>query len=221
MADRLGEVVDGANIRIRFLKGLANLQVWARVENLIYLLSKTFEAMEAVASYHEKSLRRDKSIHSNVAHTVATATDTEKRSRDLGDTVRLKDDSLHRVILVLKRELTIQKQQIARMQLNELCQSKPDRPCFHCGSPDHFKRSCPDWLAKRGVISQVTMTDLFEMDLGAMDEVACVEEAIQHLQSFIADTEFTPNVARQVTFIDLGEQEGVEFLSQAMSGVVL
>lgn len=65
--------------------------------------------MEVVVLYYEKFLRRDKFIYSNVVYIVVTVTDTEKRSRDLGDTVRLKDDSLYRVILVLKRELIIQK----------------------------------------------------------------------------------------------------------------
>lgn len=206
---------------MRFLKGLANPQVRAKVENLTYLLPATFNAVEAAASHHEKHLRREKLARSTTTHIAGTTTEPEKILSDIGETVKPKGDSLQRIILDLKREPAVQKQQIARMQLDNLRQTKPERPCLHCGATDHFKRNCPDLLAKRGVVSQATMTELFEMDLATVDEVACVEEAIQRLQAFIADTEFTPNMARQVTLVDLGEQEGLEFLSRAMAGVTL
>lgn len=53
------------------------------------------------------------------------------------------------------------------------------------------------------------------------DETVTVKEAIQRLQAFITDTTFTPTVARQVALINIDEQEGLAFLSEAMSGCVV
>lgn len=226
MADRLGVSDDGENIRMRFLKGLSNAQVRAKVENLTYLLAPTFAAAEAAVAHHEKTLRREKPQRGSVSNPSTSTTSTSETDRkvsapEANESIRLKEESFHKIVLDLKRELAVQKQQIAIMQMDRLRQTKPDRPCFHCGSPDHFKRSCPDWLAQRGAVSQATMTDLFEMDLATIDEVVTVEEAIQRLQAYITDTEFTPSVARQVALIDVGEQEGLAFLSEAMSGCLI
>lgn len=65
------------------------------------------------------------------------------------------------------------------------------------------------------------MTELFDMDLATVDEVDSVEEAIMRLQAFIVETEFTPSLARQVALIDLGEEDGIDFLSKAMTGSVI
>lgn len=65
------------------------------------------------------------------------------------------------------------------------------------------------------------MTELFDMDLATVDEVDSVEEAIVRLQAFIVETEFTPSLAQQVALIELGEEDGVEFLSNAMNESVV
>lgn len=152
MADRLGVPIDSANIRMRFLKGLLNSQVKARVENLSYLLAPTFEDVEAAASHHEKTLRREKSSRTAASHNLTLSEGDKKNvpNNNAGDLVKGKDEGLQKVILELKRELAVQKQQIARMQLERLKQSKPERPCFTCGSTEHCKRTCPLELAKRG-----------------------------------------------------------------------
>lgn len=134
MADRLGVPIDCANIRMRFLKGLLNPQVNAKVENLSYLLALTFEDVEAAAFHHEKSLPREKASRSVSSHGGNVHSEGEKKAEISGDTFKSKDEGLQKVILELKRELAVQKQQIAKMQLDRLRQSKPDRPCFTCGS---------------------------------------------------------------------------------------
>lgn len=49
-----GEGDTVGNVRAQFLKGLVNPQVRAKVENLSYFLSQSFDAIEAAASHYKK-----------------------------------------------------------------------------------------------------------------------------------------------------------------------
>lgn len=65
------------------------------------------------------------------------------------------------------------------------------------------------------------MSELFDMDLATVDEVESVEEAIQRLQAFIVETEFTPEWLDKWHLLSWRKIDGFEFLSKAMTGPVV
>lgn len=134
MASRLNVSVDGGNVRMRFLKGLLNPQVKAKVENLGYLLPPTFIAAKAMASHHKRSMRREKSNKLLTGYGGSNLMEGEKRVTAEGTkTVKPREENFQKVILELKRELAVQKQQTARMQMDRLKHTKPVP-----GTPVHY-----------------------------------------------------------------------------------
>lgn len=168
MAERLGVNVNCGNVRSRSVKGLSHCQVKAKIENMLYLLPKTFDAVEAAASFQELAIRRDKGVKlptsTSTSSSVTSGVSGERRDRVEGSTApatlssaeiqqlleagllkqqRQMEASLQKCMLDIKHEVATQRQAVVRGQVDRMRQSKPDRPCFRCGSPDHFKRQCP------------------------------------------------------------------------------
>lgn len=126
MAHRLSVCIHGGNVRTRFLRGLASTQVRAKVENMLYLLPDTFDALEAAAAHHERQIRRDKP-----AKLYSVADNPELSSRRIGrevvtqaDLQRLLEDnkkslesSMQKLMFDFKQEMASQKQTVAKMQL--------------------------------------------------------------------------------------------------------
>lgn len=179
------------------------------METLAYLLQPTFEAWASAASHHELTLRREKKIPSTTSGgedkkkaVVAEWSGTAVGSTELQ---KLLEESLAKHMVEVKQEIVGQKQTLARMQIDRTRGARPPQPCFTCGGP-HFKKNCPEELAKRGAINQVTMAELLDMDMSAIAEEDELQEMTQRFQAFIAaEVEITPAVARQVTFVDLSE----------------
>lgn len=123
--------VNAGNIRSRFVKGLANPHVRAKVENLAYVFPATFDALSAAASHHELSLRREKKA--GASNGGGNAAEEKKKSGVAGITVptapgtpvstlptdvqRMIDESLSKHVRELKRELATQRQINARTQM--------------------------------------------------------------------------------------------------------
>lgn len=236
MADRLGVNIHRANVVSRFLKGLYNAQVRSKVENNMFLLDKTFNVVESAAAFHEKAYRRDKANKSSVVVPEGKKDGKEafgsanmsaadfKRMLEENTTKQQKvlEERLQRHMFEMKKEVASQRQSAARSQLDRLKGTKPDRPCFTCGAKDHFKKNCPFKLAKRGQVSQISMSDLIEMDFSDVSDVAEVNEMISRFEVFLdLEVEFTAERARQVVLVDLDGHEGGDLIAQVMTGPLL
>lgn len=144
-------------MQARFIRGLSDVQIRAKVENLAYLLPASFDAYKAAAAFHEKALWRDKG--GKISVTEIGETSSKRSSLDSVSTTELQrlleenkrglEAHFQKHLLELKKELAVQKQQSAMTQFERLRQSKPPGPCFTCNG-DHFKRACPIKLAKEG-----------------------------------------------------------------------
>lgn len=190
MAARLGVDMDGGPVKLRFLKGLASTQIRAKLESVAYLMADTFNALEAAASYHKSLLRRDKPGKLPSQSSASSGAESRKSMSDrltVEEVQRMMDssvkkqvsDNIQKHVIDLKQEIVSQKQTIVRLQNEQLKQTKPERPCFTCGSKDHFKRHYPKELAKRGQITRISMAELIEFDLSQIDAVDALEEMSQ------------------------------------------
>lgn len=96
---------------------------------------------------------------------------------------KLMEESIQKHLLELKREVAQQKQSLARNHLDRLRQSEPLGPCFTCNS-DHLKKTCPIELAKRGMLTPVSMANLIELDISSAEDLQGVEEMIQRFEDW-------------------------------------